>query len=64
MREHLYAVPHIREELAAWFDVGESVPGPYLYRWKVDPALRSEEEAKIADGTLPATGARFIAVRR
>ena len=64
MREHLYSLHQIREELAAWFDVGESVPGPYLYRWKVDPALRGEEEALIADGTIPATGARFVAVRR
>jgi SAM-dependent methyltransferase len=64
MREHLYPVRQIREELAPWFDFGESVPGPYMYRWKVDPALRSEEESMIADGTMPATGARFIAVRR
>src|SRR3954469_13670466 len=64
MREHLYPVRQIREELAAWFDLGESVPGPSMYRWKVDPALRSEEEAMIADGIMPATGARFIAVRR
>jgi SAM-dependent methyltransferase len=64
MREHLYSVAQIREELAAWFDLGESVPGAYLYRWKVDPALRSDEEQGIAAGALPATGVRFIAVRR
>jgi hypothetical protein len=64
MREHLYSVAQIRTELSAWFDLGESVPGAYLYRWKVDPALRAEEEQGIAAGTLPATGARFIAVRR
>jgi SAM-dependent methyltransferase len=64
MREHLYSVAQIRTELAAWFDLGESVPGAYMYRWKVDPALRAEEEQGIAAGVLPATGARFIAVRR
>ena len=46
------------------FDVGEEVPGAYLYRWKVDPALRDEEERLIAAGELPAVGSRFVAVRR
>jgi SAM-dependent methyltransferase len=64
MREHLHSLAHIREELAPWFDVSEAVPGAYLYRWKVDPAIRDEEEARIAAGEIPATGARFVAVRR
>ncbi len=64
LREHLHPLARIREELAAWFDVGEPVPGAYLYRWNRDPALRGEEEALIAAGELPATGARFVAVRR
>jgi SAM-dependent methyltransferase len=64
MREHLYSLAHIREELAPWFDVSEEVPGAYLYRWKVDAALRDEEERLIAAGELPAVGSRFIAVRR
>jgi SAM-dependent methyltransferase len=64
MREHLYSLAQIREELAPWFDVHEEVPGAYLYRWKVDPALRDEEERLIATGELPAVGSRFIAVRR
>ncbi len=64
MREHLHSLAHIREELAPWFDVSEAVPGAYLYRWKVDPAIRDEEEALIAAGEIPATGARFVAVRR
>ena len=53
----------IREELAAWFDVSEPIPGPYLYRWKIDPALRGEEEQLIAQGAIPAVGKRFVAVR-
>jgi len=64
MREHIDSVARIRTELAAWFDLSEAVPGAYLYRWKVDPALRAEEEAAIAAGALPATGCRFIAIRR
>src|SRR3954451_23708225 len=64
MREHLEPLTGIRAELAAWFDLGEPVPRAYLYRWRVDPALRDEEEAAIAAGALPATGVRFVAVRR
>jgi SAM-dependent methyltransferase len=64
LREHVHPLHAIREALSAWFDIGVPVPGPYLYRWKLDPALRSEEEALIAAGAIPATGARFVAVRR
>jgi ubiquinone/menaquinone biosynthesis C-methylase UbiE len=64
MREHLHSLAHIREQLAPWFDVSEPIPGAYMYRWKIDPGLRDEEEAAIASGALPATGARFIATRR
>jgi SAM-dependent methyltransferase len=64
MREHLYAVGRIREELAAWFDLGEPVPGAYFYRWPDRPELRGEEERLIAAGELPAVGRRFIAIRR
>jgi SAM-dependent methyltransferase len=64
MREHLYSVGQIREELAPWFDLGEPVPGAYFYRWPERPELRDEEERLIAAGELPAVGIRFIAVRR
>jgi SAM-dependent methyltransferase len=64
LREHVHPLSAIREALTAWFDVGVPVLGPYLYRWKIDPALRGEEEALIASGAIPATGARFVAVRR
>jgi SAM-dependent methyltransferase len=64
MREHLHSLAQIREELAPWFDLSEPVPCAYLYRWKVDPALRHEEEVGIAAGALPATGWRFVAIRR
>jgi SAM-dependent methyltransferase len=64
LREHVHPLGAIVEALSAWFDIGVPVPGPYLYRWKLDPALRGEEEALIASGAIPATGARFVAVRR
>ena len=64
MREHLHSLAYIRDQLAPWFDLSEPIPGAYMYRWKVDPALRAEEETGIAAGALPATGARFIAIRR
>jgi SAM-dependent methyltransferase len=64
LREHVHPLAAIREALTAWFDVGLPVLGPYLYRWKIDPALRGEEEELIAAGSIPATGARFVAVRR
>ena len=37
---------------------------PYLYRWDLPPDLREEEARLIAGGSLPATGARFVGVRR
>jgi SAM-dependent methyltransferase len=64
MRAHLHPVARLRGELAPRFTVGEAVPGPYLYRWNLGPELRALEERLIAAGALPATGARFVAVRR
>src|SRR3954453_8924053 len=64
LQEHIQPVARIREELAAWFDVSEPVPGPYLYRWNIDPGLRGEEEGLIAAGGLPAAGRRFVLARR
>jgi SAM-dependent methyltransferase len=64
LREHVHPLAAIREALSAWFEIGLPVPGPYLYRFKLDPALRSEEEALIASGEIVATGARFVAVLR
>jgi SAM-dependent methyltransferase len=64
LREHLHAVRRIRTELSPWFDLAEPVPGPYLYRWDLPADLRAAEEALIATGELPATGARLIGRRR
>jgi len=63
LRAHLHTFATIAAALEPWFAVGPPVRGPYLYRWKIDPALRGEEEELIAAGQIPATGARFIATR-
>jgi SAM-dependent methyltransferase len=63
VRHHLHSLALLRDELGRWFEIGEPVRGAYLYRWDIDPALRTEEEALIAAGRIPATGARFIAIR-
>ncbi len=64
LRSHLHSIGRIREALGEWFAVGEPVRGPYLYRWELPPELRDPEERLIADGQLPATGARFVGRRR
>jgi SAM-dependent methyltransferase len=63
LRAHLHPLAAITAALEPWFAVGRPVRGPYLYRWEIDPALRGEEEELIAAGKIPATGARFIAIR-
>jgi len=64
LRRHLHGLGAVRAALAPAFAFGEPVRGAYLYRWALDPALRAPEETAIAAGRLPATGARFVAVRR
>src|SRR3954453_10586664 len=60
---HLHGLSRIRAVLGRWFEPGVPVPGAYLYRWEIDPALRTAEEEAIAAGRIPATGARFITTR-
>ena len=64
MRGHVHALGAIREALAPYFELGEPVPGAYLYRWNLQPGLRPIEEELVAAGSLPATGARLIGTRR
>jgi SAM-dependent methyltransferase len=45
------------------FHVGTPLYGPYLYRWDLDEALRSQEEDAIARAEIPAVGARLLALR-
>ena len=63
VRAHLHPVRRLREELGRWFALSDGEVGPYLYRWDLPPEVRAEEEAAIAEGTLPATGVRFIGNR-
>jgi SAM-dependent methyltransferase len=63
MREHLHSLDRLREALAAWFELGEPVRGPYLHRWNLPPGLRDPEERLVAAGELPAVGARLVGVR-
>jgi SAM-dependent methyltransferase len=60
VRDHLHPVRRLRAALAPWFDLGEPVPGPYLYRWHVPLGLRDAEVELIAAGELPATGMRLV----
>ena len=64
MRGHLHPLDRIRAALAGWFAIGEPERGPYLYRWELPAAAREAEELLIADGRLPAVGARFVGMRR
>jgi SAM-dependent methyltransferase len=63
-RDHLHGLSEIRAALAPWFDLGEPVRGPYLYRWDLPPGMRDAEEDLVAAGELPATGARLVGKRR
>jgi hypothetical protein len=54
----------VADELAGAFALGEPVRGAYLHRWWVGRDLRAAEEELIAAGSLPATGARVVGIRR
>ena len=62
--DHMHPLARLREALQPWFELGEPVRGPYLYRWNMPTDVRAEEEALIAAGDLPATGARLVGIRR
>ena len=60
----MHSLSRLREALQTYFELGEPVRGPYLYRWNIPTDVRAEEEAAIAAGDLPATGARLVGIRR
>ncbi len=64
LRAHIHPLDTVSAALRPYFDVGSAVPGPYLHRWELRPSLREIEVELIADGRLPAVGARFVATRR
>ena len=63
-RGHLHALSRVMQELAVGFAFGEPVRGSYLHRWWVGEGLRGARGAPDRDGSLPATGARLVGVRR
>jgi SAM-dependent methyltransferase len=63
-RAHLHPVERIVRALLPRFDVGPPVRGSYLYRWDLPESQRAAEELLIAQGCLPAVGARLVARRR
>lgn len=63
LREHIHPLPAVLSALAPHFELGPAVRGAYLHRWELRPSLLEVEVDLIADGLLPATGARLVAVR-
>jgi SAM-dependent methyltransferase len=63
-RAHLHPLSRIVEALETDFRVGTPREGAYLYRWDLGESFRSDEEAAIARGLIPAVGARLLAHRK
>jgi 2-polyprenyl-3-methyl-5-hydroxy-6-metoxy-1,4-benzoquinol methylase len=64
LRQHCHILSTLQGVLAEWFELTAPVRGPYLYRWELSPSLRYTELDLIRRGTLPATGARLLGIRR
>ncbi|MHB1837435.1 MAG: class I SAM-dependent methyltransferase, partial [Solirubrobacteraceae bacterium] len=64
MRAHIHTLETVRATLSTHFEIGESVRGAYLHRWALAPSLREPELEQIAEGRIPAVGARMVAIRR
>jgi hypothetical protein len=63
-RGHLHPLTRIRRELLPFFALDEPARGAYLHRWHLPPEALDVEHRLIAEGRLPATGARFAGTRR
>ncbi|HEY1507615.1 MAG TPA: class I SAM-dependent methyltransferase [Solirubrobacteraceae bacterium] len=64
LRDHIHPLAKVCAALAPYFEVGQPVRGAYLHRWELRESLRDTELELIADGLLPATGGRLVAIRR
>jgi SAM-dependent methyltransferase len=63
-RAHLHPLDRIVAALEPHFELGLPLRGAWLHRWKLGESVRAVEEAAIARGELPATGARLVGRRR
>ncbi len=64
LRHHIHPLGRIGAALAPDFKLGPPIRGPYLHRWELMPSLYQAEADLIAEGRLPAVGARHVAIRR
>jgi SAM-dependent methyltransferase len=64
LRGHIRPLAAVNAALRPYFEFGQPVRGAYLHRWELPADLHAAEVALIADGLLPAVGARQIAQRR
>jgi 2-polyprenyl-3-methyl-5-hydroxy-6-metoxy-1,4-benzoquinol methylase len=64
LRHHIHPLNLIKAALEPHFELGEPIRGAYLHRWGLQAELREAEVDLIADGLLPAVGARLVARRR
>ena len=64
LRRHIHPLGRIISALAPAFELGPPIRGPYLHRWGLRPSLYAVEVDLIAEGLLPAVGARHVAIRR
>jgi SAM-dependent methyltransferase len=64
LRDHIHPLSSIHSALQPYFELGQPIRGAYLHRWELRPGLRDAEVDLIAEGLLPAVGARQVAIRR
>ena len=64
LRDHIHPLSEVTAALRPHFELGEPVRGPYLHRWELRAGLLAAEVDLIADGLMPAVGARLLARRR
>lgn len=64
LRAHIHPLDAVTSALEPFFELGPPFRGPYLHRWELRPSLRETEVELIAEGLLPATGARLVGTRR
>jgi SAM-dependent methyltransferase len=64
LRAHVHPLTTVCAAVEPYFVIGQPVRGPYLHRWELHESLLAPEVELIAQGLLPATGARLVAIRK